>query len=240
MYICGKNVRTLVTQGFTFWELHQMWFGNKSSVGPLAFLSTSCSFKSLLVNRSINPSSSAWTSFWPKISESYYPLFPNQSHPSRFSFVPSLSLSLTLILPLAPRLRMSWDSASPSSTARWPNCHQIVTIVKKIIFKVINRKSSRSVSLNWNKAKVIGIEILNFPTAGWDHQASDGGSLPKPNKPPSPSSSCRRSSGQIYLDADVCGKINVKNCAIIVREKIFWKSYPGSILRPSSPGDAGA
>ena len=188
-----------------------MWFGNKSTVGPLAFLSTSCSFKSLLVNRSINPSSSAWTSFWPKISESYYPLFPNQSHPSRFSFVPSLSLSLTLILPLAPRLRMSWDSASPSSTARWPNCHQIVTIVKKIIFiKGINRKSSRSVSLNWNKADVIEVEKLNFPTAGWDHQASDGGSLPKPNKPPSPSSSCRRSSGQIYLDADVCGKINVK------------------------------
>ena len=82
---------------------------------------------------------------------------------------------------------------------------------KKIIFiKVINRKSSRSVSLNWNKAEMIEMEKLNFPTAGWDHQASDGGSFPKPNKPPSPSSSCRRSSGQIYLDADVCGKINVK------------------------------
>ena len=129
MYICGKNVRTLVTQGFTFWQLHQMWFGNKSSVGPLAFLSTSCSFKSLLVNRSINPSSSAWTSFWPKISESYYPLFPNQSHPSRFSFVPSLSYY---------RSPPGWEWAETQPVRVWPtgdhrSCLQISQ--KSTIFK---------------------------------------------------------------------------------------------------------
>ena len=125
--------------------------------------------------------------------------------------------AITLILPLAPRLRMSWDSASPSSTARWPYWHQIVTIVKKIIFI----KASRSVSLNWNKAEMIEMEKLNFPTAGWDHQASDGGSFPKPNKPPSPSSSCRRSSGQIYLDADVCGKIKIVR--LLWEKKYFEK-----------------
>ena len=89
---CNTRLHLLTITSNVIWQQINCW---ANSVGPLAFLSTSCSFKSLLVNRSINPSSSAWTSFWPKISESYYPLFPNQSHPSRFSFVPSLSYYLS-------------------------------------------------------------------------------------------------------------------------------------------------
>ena len=234
MYICGKNVRTLVTQGFTLWELHQMWFGNKSSVGPLAFLSTSCSFKSLLVNRSINPSSSAWTSFWPKISESYYPLFPNQSHPSRFSFVPSLSYY---------RSPPGWEWAETQPVrVRPPGDHigiKFFTIVKKNHFHQSHQQKIIKISQfeleqswnDWNGKTKFPNCRLRSPSFWWRV-------FPK----------AKQTTFAIFklpskLRSDLSWRRCLwenKNCAIIVREKIFWKNYPGSILRPSSPGDAGA